>query len=481
MRKNFLSKLLSVIVLFCLLLNGCGDISDGESGSSGSQQEVLGTDASQQDILVSGSSRMPAYDIVPTLSPAMQTANDALDASAENVITLGVMTRYNHEILEMAARFNEEQSQYKVKLVQYGYDSFIINIMRGQGPDIFSLSDLPVDVLAKKDILEDLAPYFAASDVVHQENIVDAVWKAGTNGGKMTRLIPSFAFEGIIVEKGHTNNGGWTVSDYLALAEKYPEGMINQDIADPINLFLNDLRAVSELYIDWEAETCSFDSADFIDFLGKMKKNSKKTYNINSSGTPAERLYKREYLTLRTQLYTHDNLSVYLQLKTLLGDEFELAGYPGANDDPYYCMIYKYALGMNSFSAKKEGAWAFFEYLLSEPIQEEYAKGEFPARLDVLNHTLQDAIDFDPNKSNINCYNSYTQEMEEARPAFTDDDRRAVLEMLDHVKCPDVMNSGDIKYIILDELKLFFNGSKTAEDTAALIQNRVQLYLDELK
>lgn len=472
MRKKILPKLLAVVLLPCLLLCGCGDTSNKESGSS-LQPEISKTDNPPQVT--------PEYKGYPTVPPVTQTANDALDANAENVITLGVITRYNDEIMKMTTRFNEEQTQYKVKVVQYGYDDFIMDIMRKQGPDIFSMYDLAVDILAQKGILEDLTPYFVSSDVVNQEDILGSVWEAGTIGGKMVRLIPYFDFEGILVEKGYTNNGGWTVEDYFALAQKYPEGMINKDIADPANLFLNDLRATPELYIDWEAGTCSFDSSEFIELLEELKKYSKKTYDISPSGTPAERLHKKEYLTWRVQVYTLDNMGEYLHLKTMLGDEFELAGYPGVSDEPYYCMMYEFALGMNSFSSKKEGIWAFFEYLFSKPIQEEFAKGNFPARMDVLNQTLHDAMHFELNGRRYFSYNSFTQEMEEGRLDFTEEDRQDILEMLDQVKRPDVMGSGDITYIILDELKLFFDGSKSAKDTAAIIQNRVQLYLDEMR
>lgn len=474
MKRKIFSKLLSAILLFCLLLSGCG----------ASKRPFDGTPNPDTSGQPSGESPRPdasdQWPGMPTPIPsAMKSANDALDAKDENVIVLGVVTRNNDEIMKMIVRFQETQSQYKVKLVQYGYEDFVYSIMRGQGPDIFSLRDLPVDVLAGKGMVEDLTPYFASSGVVHKEDIIRSVWEACSIGGKMSCLIPSFNFEGIIVEKGHTQNGGWTVADYLALAEKYPEGKICRDIAEPSNLFLNDLMAVPELYIDWEAGTCSFDSDDFIRFLEELKKYSKKIYDISPSGTPAERLYKREYLTLRAQISPVFGMSEYYNVKAVLGDEFELAGYPGVDGEPFYRMIYSYSLAMNAFSAKKEGAWAFLEYLLSEPVQANYAKTEFPARQDVLNQAIQDAMDLPPEQYR-SFYNQYTQEIEREHPPITEEDRQAILKMLENVKRPEVMASGDIAYIILEDLQLFFDGSKAAGETAALIQNRIQLYLDEM-
>lgn len=108
-------------------------------------------------------------------------------------------------------------------------------------------------------------------------------------------------------------------------------------------------------------------------------------------------------------------------------------------------------------------------------------EGQIPARLDLVNQILQDALDFDKEQyTGFSSYNSFTEESEEGRAAFTEEDRQAILNMIDHTKRFSVMSSGDIAYIILEELKLYFGGSKTAEDTAAIIQNRVQLYLDEM-
>ena len=489
MKRSFLSYLLPFILLFCLFLSGCGGAD--QPADSSLQPNALSHPADsslQPDISSQPADSSPQPDIsgqrpgaVPTIPPVLQSANDALDASDENVIVLGFVTRNKEEaLMEAAARFNEEQAKYKVKLVTYGYDDFMINIMRGKGPDIFSMRGLSAEVLAKNGLMEDLASYFASSDVVRQEDIINSIWEAGSVGGKMLCLIPSFYFEGIVVEKGHADNGGWTVTDYLALAEKYPEGKITQNIEDPRNLFLNDLRVAPEYCIDWETGTCSFDSGEFIDFLEKLKAYSKKIYEISPSGTLAERLYKREYLTMRTQIMSGQTSSNYKQLKALLGDEFELAGFPGLSGEPYYPMLYTYSLGMNASSAKKEGAWAFMEFLCSVPVQEDYAKAYFPARQDVLDQALQELVDFEPEETGkSHTYNRFTQELEEGFTPFTEEDRQIILGMLGNVKRAGVMSSNDVTYIILDELELFFDGSKTAKETAVLIQNRVQLYLDE--
>lgn len=466
MKVTLWKKLPATLLLACLFLNSCGnptaqpsDVSQQNSASPADGSQAISSDAPDESLTIKG--------------------------EADNEITIAVWGNAAYEEFQKTALpFNWLQSEYQVTLKRYGNpDLLAADIMRGEGADLFFLRDLPVEALTQKGILEDLTPYFTSSDTVHQEDLLNPVWKAGIIDDKMTCLIPAFYFEGIIVEKGHTVNGAWTISDYLSLAEQYPNSKICQDIGAPQSLFLNDLLLAPELYIDWEAGTCSFTSDDFIEFLEGLKEYSEKKYDITFTNTPADMLYNRHFLTYRTQIMSSRYMCDYISLNEMLGDEFELAGFPGLNrDEPHYRMIYPYALGMNAFSEKKEGAWAFLEYLLSESVQEDYAAvAYFPARLDTFENMLQEAININLEEYTVGFTNPYTEETERLRSPLTEEEGTALLDILDHVERFSVMNSGEIAYILIGELKLFFDGSKTAEEAADIIQNRVQVYLDEMR
>lgn len=243
---------------------------------------------------------------------------------------------------------------------------------------------------------------------------------------------------------------------------------------------MNDLALAPDLFINWEEGACSFDSSTFTAFLEELKKYSEKQYDISPSGTAAERLYRREYLTARISLYMDSNMEDYMNLKEILGEDLEIAGFPGANNEPRYRMLYNKIYGMNAASGNKEGAWAFLEYLLSEEVQREAASYEYPARLDVLNAALQETIDFQaPEHYRYSSYNPLTEETITERRPFTEQDRQTLLEMLDRVYRFSAMNTADVYDILLDELSYYLNGAKSAKETAELIQNRVQLYLIE--
>lgn len=61
---------------------------------------------------------------------------------------------------------------------------------------------------------------------------------------------------------------------------------------------------------------------------------------------------------------------------------------------------------------------------------------------------------------------------------MTDEEEEIFWEMLDNSVYEQ---SNDIELIIYEEIPAFFDGNKTAEEVAKIIDNRVQLYLDEKK
>ena len=53
--------------------------------------------------------------------------------------------------------------------------------------------------------------------------------------------------------------------------------------------------------------------------------------------------------------------------------------------------------------------------------------------------------------------------------------------MAGHLYTDQNINTSSIIDIMHEETESYFQGGKTAEEAAGIIQNRVQLYLDEMK
>lgn len=464
MKKGKLLARLAAAVLFCcLLLSGCGEGAE-ESKQSGSVPQQ----SSSVSVPQTGSS-----------VPASQPGNEEDPEVDENTIVIGGWTE-DRNLEKMAQRFNQEQSRYKV--VVRKIDNFVLELMRKKGPDLIDLTNCPVEEFARKGVLEELTPYFNNSSEVQLDDLLEDIKRLGTVDGKLTSLILSFSFQGIVVEKGHTQNGGWTLEDYIALAEQYPEIRICEKINDPVNLFLNDLAFAAEGYISWKDYTSSFDSDSFINFIEKINAYSRKKYDFVSSGTPAERLRRRDYLTYRITVYPSSYMQNYLQLREMMGEEYELAGFPGVTGEPRYKLFTEYHLGINAASEKKEAAWAFLEYLLSEGMQDDQLRKQsrFPARKDVLEAYFQELIGMKNDEEEVRpVLNMFTEEYQMGRIPFTEEDRAALMAMLEHMEAAQTMFAETTQTIIAEELSAYFKGDKTAKDAAGIIQSKIRIYLME--
>lgn len=462
-KGKLLARLAAAVLSCCLLLSGCG-----ESAGESKQRDSVPQQGSLASAPLTGSS-----------VPASQPGNEEDTEVDENTIVVGGWTK-NTNLEKMAQRFNQEQSRYKV--VVRKIDNLVLELMRKKGPDLIDLSHCPVEEFARKGVLEELTPYFNNSSEVQLDDLLEDIKRLGTVDGKLTSLILSFSFQGIAVEKGHTRNGGWTLEDYIALAEQYPEIRICEKmINDPVNLFLNDLAFVAEGYISWEDYTCSFDSDSFINFIEKINAYSRKKYDFVSSGTPAERLRRRDYLTCRFTVIPSSYMQRYLQLREMLGEEYELAGFPSVTGKPQYKLFTEYHLGINAASEKKEAAWAFLEYLLSEGMQDDQLRNQssFPARKDVLEAYFQELIGRKNDEAVDPTFNMFTEEYYMERIPFTEEDRAALMAMLEHMELAQTMFAETTQTIIAEELSAYFKGDKSAKDAAGIIQSKIRIYLME--
>lgn len=338
--------------------------------------------------------------------------------------------------------------------------------------------------LAEKGVVEDLTPYFESSDVVKKEDIVGSIWRAGSIGTGMYYVIPRFYPKIMLVEKGYTDNGVWSVEDYLALAEKYPEGKLSDSLMakNPYSLFLVDLGMAVESYIDWEDESCSFDSQEFITLLEKLNYHAQKAY-VGEYKTLAEQMYHKELLTNVVSLKWMYHMTEYRDLRDSMLEFCEIAGIPNGDGQLRYSMTYNENYGINSASDKKEMAWSFLEYLISEEYQGQLmdfwngGDGMFPVRRDVLENTLLAEVDWETEQPYV-YKNTYTGERVFFESDFTEEDVQVILDIVENCYYEYAIG-GELSQILADEIVYYFKGDKSAKEVAEIIQNRVSLYLIE--
>ena len=143
---------------------------------------------------------------------------------------------------------------------------------------------------------------------------------------------------------------------------------------------------------------------------------------------------------------------------------------------------------MHASSKNKEGVWEFIRFNLTEKRQENMwtANAGFPILKSALDKVLADAMedeyyeDEDGNKKLTSKMTWTTGDFTVEVYAATKEQVDRIREMIDTAQPGGTMEE-KLYDIIREEAQAYFDGQKKAEDVAALIQNRVQTYLDETR
>ena len=160
----------------------------------------------------------------------------------------------------------------------------------------------------------------------------------------------------------------------------------------------------------------------------------------------------------------------YLAWKETYSAHVSLQGYPSQGEKGQFVIIAD-MLGINSASSKKESAWKFLEYALDKPSQTWNYKTQiisFPVRKDSFEEYLANSYPQDPSVSMI-IYHA-----EEA-------DFKTMREIVENAQIVPLNSSDPVTNIVIEEIQSYFAGDKELEEVTDIIQNRCQLYLDELE
>ena len=381
----------------------------------------------------------------------------------------------------LAADFNKYNQQYQVEIRQYSSSQeMYMELLKGEGPDGFQMTHS--STLASKGVLEDLSPYFAKSSVVQETDLLPSVRNAGSKDGKLLYLFTQFSLRGLIVRQGVADNGVWTPEEYLGLGEQYPEALLYPHIsADMVMMFA--VSADMDSFIDWQERKCYFDSERFIDILESVRQvtDGKQEVDYTEHWVNACRwLHDGETLT---EWFLINDWLEYVEYKDAYGDFASFAGYPNSKGTPYYYLNTDFVLAMNSASENKEGVWAFLEFLLSKERQSSLCSLQrpikhFPVRQDVFDAYIDYQFENWEGISRDYTMNNVSLEKWTEPPKVSEEDKEFLIYMVQNAYWDDTFD--EIWLIITEETGSFWAGDKTAEETAGIIQNRVQLYLDEV-
>ena len=321
------------------------------------------------------------------------------------------------------------------------------------------------------------------------------VLDADSEDGKLYELPLSFS---IVTATGLASVVGgydtWTLADLEdALSKLNPDATIFNVDATRANVLSYCLYMNADTFVDWEAGTASFDSPEFIDYLNFAAQFPAEfdynTFDWNDYEQDAVRMRNGDQLlSMYGTIYGFDGVS---QNFAELGGDLCYIGFPSTSGHDGSSFSVSAPIAITTKCRDKEAAWSFIASALTDEYQgSQYAFPITKTAFDAMaEKAMEKNYEYDENGNIRLDENGEPVEISKGGFSYGDGPMIEVYamtqEQYDTVNGLIENTNRIMRYdqslmeIINDEAGAFFAGEKTAEETAQLIQNRVQLYMAE--
>ena len=347
-----------------------------------------------------------------------------------------------------------------------------LQLASGKGADIICSNAVgDVSGLIEKDVFVDLAPLMEASGI-REEDFFPAAFGAWREGGQIYGIVPNVSPMSYVLNKEVCNGREeLTIEGLVDSMLEFEENRVFISGAKGswiLNYFLQGSENLWGM-VDWENRTCDFSGELFAKMLraaNRYAADDKHQYPSIADYRWCDSLYDMD---------TPKALETKKQVD--IGVFF---------DDGNYAVTLEgnsVVMGINAESEHVEAAWKFLAFLLGEEAQAQinYLDSVFPVNRNVFEGLIQyefeamNAVIEDEHEGNV-----YTRPSNiRFGQTFTEEQADEVRRVYEGVKTLPYKIQ-PLLAIIKEETAYYFDGSKSVEEIIPLVQNRVQLYLDEM-
>ena len=413
-------------------------------------------------------------------------------------ITLGcyyVDPTVRHKVID----FNKTNQEYKITIRDYssyddlgdeaaamtgGEEALNNDIISGNVPDILLIPEsMDAQNYTSKGVFEDLAPYMEQDEEISGTEYLTNIFDACNPEDGTYIIVPSFNLIGIA---GRTEDVGEdhaiSIPELMALADEKGvqySNIFGQDVRSTI--FFSALQLNGSEFIDVAAGEASFDSPEFEAILELAAEFPEEMDYSEDQEMEDTTDWYRSGRSLLQERYFSSFDEFNNAEKGDFGSEICVMGFP-AEKAVGPAVIPELQITMSSASKVKDGAWQFIRQFLLEDHQASITYS-FPVSRKALDLLAQDAMTqkYVENEDGEQVPDEliyYVGGQEVRITVMTEEEAGRVLDLLTSVDHRLYQNE-DVLAIVEEEAAAYFAGEKTAEETAQIIQSRIQIYISE--
>jgi len=374
------------------------------------------------------------------------------------------------------------------------------NFMSGSGADLYAMDILPLHKFVNSNVLENLDQYmtldpgFNKSD--YRQNILNASrYQNGTWFIPLDYGFNYFAYDSTLIPAEIAGNFG--VNSSFSGEELIRIGMSLYNGTNRLfnltdysrgrgGLFYMLLSQNIQNFINLETGRANFTDGKFTSLLNSVRNYSEQgliprgvtglqadQIRQQMSTAPVDRFYFKQYSSMNLMSGFIRDSGIFLRMLLTgsahgVDSDDEIAGIE-ANANGTVPFRYSKGLSINSQSKNKLTAWTFLKFLLSKEMQvsANIISFDFPvnneARLE---------------RAELLFSNLFRGEMNNQQRQSMQNYITTIEALSDMINC-FVIQDTSINDMIAQDSQYFFDGSRTADEAARVLQNKTDLYLSE--
>lgn len=428
------------------------------------------------------------------------------ETAQKQTLTLAVYY-LDYNARNQVLKFNRNNPDYRINIIDYseynnfdsedGYDAGLTRlnteIMAGNIPDLIDLGSLSTSRYAARGILEDLYPYIEADPELSLDDLNRNVLRNFENKGKLYQTVAGYSINSVVGASSVVGDTpGWTYNEFNTALASMPEG------CTPFNAYTtradilsNCLSFELDRFIDWESGKCSFDTGEFaglLEFCANFPAEFDwDNYEWTEDDSEYLRISRGQQMLLNTYIFSFDDVLYY---DMYFGGDATYIGYPSNDGTGSYFSSRGGSYAITTACKNKDAAWSFIREFFTEDYQR--SAYYFPTNVNCFNEILKEAMTpeyemvdgnylLDENGDRImiakgtfwtdnNNYVDYY--------AMTQEQADKLIALIDSIDCSYEYDSELIE-LITDQATAFFEGQKSAQEVAKLVQSKVNIYVNE--
>ncbi len=428
---------------------------------------------------------------------AIFTKKNPEDIPDKEVIVVGGIY-IGYDLKNRIIEFNKESQEYRIVVKEYetynsmddytaGATQLNSDIISGNMPDILIVdtTTLPMESYISKGLIADVGQLIEEDEELSNIEYLENVFNAYSVNDTLYYVIPSFSVQTMMGKASILGDKqGWNMQEFIEFAETLPEGTQAIGELTQDGFMYQATRYCGNDYIDISTGKCNFNSPEFIAML-EYAKTLPAELSEEYYGEDYWMTYQSQYRDERTILmnvYISSLRDMSYNMNGYFGEDVTFVGFPSENGKGTIISSYDNMYALSAKSKNLDGAWQFMRYYLTEEYQNELEWG-LPVAKKAFMENAKEGMEkpyyLDENGEKVE-YDNY----------FDINGETVILEPLTQEQVDQVVEviltadklyyyNEDIQNIITEETAAFFEGQKSAEEVAQIIQSRAQIFVDE--